>query len=92
MAAAAAGTDKIVILACEAGGSVAATSSFPTGKASRSLKAAFKLLHTDTLPVERVMHLNGGVLGWYNAGLRMEGEEEYDTSRAGRTPNGVENK
>ena len=79
--------DKIVILACEAGGSSSATSTFPTGKASRSLKAAWKLLHNGTLPVERVLHLDGGVLAWYKAGLQMEGE--YDASKAGRTPNAV---
>ena len=79
--------DKAVILMCEAGGTPQATSSFPTGKASRSLKAAWKLLHTGTLPPERVLHLDGGVLGWYKAGLQMEGE--YDSSKAGKSPNVV---
>lgn len=88
-AAAVAGAEKVVILACEAGGSPLATSTFPTGKASRSLKAAWKLLHTGVLPAERVVHLDGGVLAWYKAGLRMEGNLEYDPSKAGRTPNAV---
>lgn len=80
---------KAVILACEAGGSMMATSTFPTGKASRSLKAAWKLLHTKTLPVEKVYHLEGGVIGWYQAGFPMNGE--YDTSKAYNTPNAVDN-
>lgn len=86
-AAAAAGPDRVVIVACEAGGGPFATSTFPTGKASRSLKAAWKLLHTGVLPPERVLHLDGGVLAWFQAGLPMEGT--YDTARAGRTPNAV---
>jgi len=85
--AAVAGSDKAVIVACEAGGSSLATSTFPTGKPSRSLKAAWRLLHTGTLPADRMYHLDGGVLGWYNAGLPMEGE--YDTARAFKSPNAV---
>ena len=86
-AAAAAGADKAVIIACEAGGSSAATASFPTGKASRSLKAAWKLLHTGTLPAGRVYHQDGGVLAWYKSGLPMTGE--YDSAKAWNTPNGI---
>jgi rhodanese-related sulfurtransferase len=89
-AAATGGSDKIVILACEAGGTPFATPNFPTGKASRSLKACWKLLYSGAFNKERVMHLSGGVLAWYNAGLPMEGENEYDTTRAGRTNNVVQ--
>ncbi|KAL4526902.1 hypothetical protein Ndes2526A_g01326 [Nannochloris sp. 'desiccata'] len=89
MAAAAAGSDKIVILACEAGGTPFATPNFPTGKASRSLKACWKLIYSGALPAERVMHLSGGVLAWFKEGLPMQGENEYDTSKAGRTNNVV---
>lgn len=81
---------KSVILACEAGGSMAATSTFPTGKASRSLKAAWKLLHTKTLPAEKVYHLEGGVIGWYQAGYPMNGD--YDVTKAYNTPNAVDNR
>jgi rhodanese-related sulfurtransferase len=88
-AAAAAGSDKIVILACEAGGTPFATPNFPTGKASRSLKACWKLIYSGALPAERVMHLSGGVLAWFKEGLPMEGENDYDTSKAGRTNNVV---
>jgi hypothetical protein len=34
---------KAVVLACEAGGTMAASTNFPTGKTSRSLKAAWKV-------------------------------------------------
>jgi len=88
-AANAASSDKIVILACEAGGTPFATPNFPTGKASRSLKACWKLMYSGVLPAERVMHLSGGVLGWYKEGLPMQGEKEYDTSKAGKTNNVV---
>ena len=79
--AAAAGSDKIVILACEAGGTPFATPNFPTGKASRSLKACWKLMHSNALPSERVVHLSGGVLSWFREGLPMErrvAKEECD--------------
>jgi rhodanese-related sulfurtransferase len=89
MAAAAAGSEKIVILTCEAGGTPFATPNFPTGKASRSLKACWKLIYSNTFPADRVMHLSGGVLAWYREGLPMDGESEYDTAKAGRTNNVV---
>lgn len=87
--AVAASSDKVVILACEAGGTPFATPNFPTGKASRSLKACWKLIYSGALPAERVMHLSGGVLAWFKEGLPMQGENEYDTSKAGRTNNVV---
>lgn len=52
------------------------------GKESQSLKAAFVAIDGQ-VPCE-VLHLNGGVYGWYNAGLPMEGE--YDGRNAARTP------
>jgi len=83
----AAGSDKAVIVACEAGGSSAATGTWKSGKASRSLKAAWKLLATDTLSADRVYHLESGVLGWYMAGMPMSGE--YNSARAFKSPNAV---
>jgi rhodanese-related sulfurtransferase len=83
--AAAAADGKAAIIACEAGGTTAASTSFPTGKPSRSLKAAWRILYNKTLPPERVLHLEGGVLAWYRAGLPMTGE--YDPSQAFNTPN-----
>jgi rhodanese-related sulfurtransferase len=86
-AAAAAAGGKAAIFACEAGGSLTSTQSFPGGKPSRSLKAAWRVLYNETLPAERVLHLEGGVLGWARAGLPMFGD--YDESKAFATPNGV---
>lgn len=87
IAAAAAG-GKSVILACEAGGTLQPTVSFPQGKVSRSLKAAWKVLATSALPADRVLHLEGGVFGWYKSGMPMDGE--YDGTGSGRTPNTAE--
>ncbi|KAL4448389.1 hypothetical protein ABPG75_005608 [Micractinium tetrahymenae] len=86
--AAAAADGKVAVLACEAGGTLQPTVSFPQGKVSRSLKAAWKVLATGALPAERVLHLDGGVYGWYRAGMPMDGE--YDGTGAGRTPNTAE--
>lgn len=36
----------------------------------------------------RVGHLEGGVFGWYNAGLPFQGE--YNTANVGRTPNAAQ--
>lgn len=52
------------------------------GKESQSLKAAFVALDAG-VPCT-VVHLDGGVYGWFNADLPMEGE--YDGSNAARTP------
>ncbi|KAI3426298.1 hypothetical protein D9Q98_008671 [Chlorella vulgaris] len=87
IAKAAAG-DKAVILACEAGGTLEPSVNFPTGKVSRSLKAAWKVVTNDALPASRVKHLEGGVFRWNAAGLPMVGE--YDASNAGKTPASAE--
>jgi hypothetical protein len=84
---AAAGDDKAVILACEAGGTTDTYAGFPSGKASRSLKAAWRVLHYEAKAADQVYHLSTGVLGWYQAGLAFEGE--YDPSKAYRSPNAV---
>lgn len=52
------------------------------GKESQSLKAAYVAL--DAAVPCTVVHLDGGVYGWFNAGLPMRGE--YDGSNAARTP------
>lgn len=59
------------------------TPNFPKGKPSRSLQAAYKALAD--AQVDKVLHLSGGVYGWYQAGLPFVGE--YDTANVGRTPN-----
>lgn len=74
---------KGAIFACEAGGTMRPTPNFPAGKASRSLKGAWKVLAADA--VSEALHLDGGVYGWYQAGLPMVGD--YDKSNLGRTPN-----
>lgn len=61
------------------------TASFPTGKASRSLKAAEEAQRAG---IAKVAHLSGGVYGWYQAGLEFNGE--YNTDNVGRTPNAAE--
>jgi rhodanese-related sulfurtransferase len=79
---------KTAILACEAGGTLEPTVNFPIGKESRSLKAAWRVASSNTLPPSKIKHLQGGVLGWYKAELPMTGE--YDTSKAYRTPQAAE--
>eukprot|EP00887_Chlorella_sp_A99_P007563 scaffold28.g7563.t1 len=128
--AAAAANGKSVILYCEAssslcgrrdtaGGTLEPTVSFPQGKTSRSLIAAWKartptrtrpnapppppalcarararsfpapqIIASGTLPVDRVLHLDGGVYRWAKAGLPVQGV--YDPSAAGSTPNAAE--
>jgi hypothetical protein len=48
---------------CEAGGSMAPSASFMTGKESRSLKAAYRAIVGKLAP--QVAHLEGGMYGWY---------------------------
>lgn len=86
--AAAAGSGKAVILACEAGGTLQPSVNFPQGKVSRSLKAAWKVVASEGMPADRVLHLDGGVYRYAAAGMPMTGE--YDGSNAGRTPNVAE--
>ena len=79
-----AGDDKMVILACEAGGTLEPSPIYATGKQSRSLTAAYKLVSENAVPAERVLHLRGGVLGWHLADLPFEGD--YDPKQAYATP------
>lgn len=79
--------DKAVIFACEAGGTLQPNVNFKTGKVSRSLKAAWRALNGGAVPADKAYHLEGGVFGWYNAGLPMSGE--YDDSAVWKTPNAV---
>lgn len=71
-----AGSSKKLILACEQGGSLTPTTTFPTGKVSRSLKAAWRLIFNEALEAERVLHLDGGIKGWVQAGLPMIDERD----------------
>ncbi|EIE20897.1 hypothetical protein COCSUDRAFT_54264 [Coccomyxa subellipsoidea C-169] len=84
---AAAGKGAKIILACEAGGSLVPNASFQYGKESRSLKAAYKAVVSENFG--EVLHLGGGVYGWYKADLPFVGE--YDLANVGRTPNVVSN-
>jgi len=75
---------KGVILACEGGGSTESTPSFQWGKASRSLTAAYRIIKSDA--VSPVLHLKGGVYGWYKTFGNDGFTGEYDTGNIGRTP------
>ena len=74
---------KTVFTLCETGGTLSPTVTFATGKSSRSLQAAFKLLEGGK-GVGGVGHVDGGLLAWAAAGLPVDGE--YDGRDAGRTP------
>ncbi|KAK9833533.1 hypothetical protein WJX81_002543 [Elliptochloris bilobata] len=77
---------KGVLLMCEIGGTLQPSTSFATGKMSRSLLAAHDALRSGR--VRRVSHVKGGLYGYHLAGLPIEGE--YDTTDIGRTPSVVE--
>lgn len=82
----AAAEGKAVILACEAGGTMAATTNFPTGKTSRSLKGCWQVIRSGA--ASKCYHLEGGVYRWFASGLPMTGE--YDGKQVGRTPAAVD--
>lgn len=64
---------KAVILICTQGGSLTPTTTFPAGKVSRSLKACWRLLHNKAITdPKKVLHVDGGIKGWSDAGLDME--------------------
>ena len=86
VAAAAAG--RGVVVACEAGGTLDASSGFLFGKTSRSLNAIFRILVEGDGGVapSRIRHLGGGVYGWWRDERPMEGEGEYDPRNVGKTP------
>lgn len=73
---------KAVITVCEAGGTMKPSVNFPEGKASRSLQAAYKALNEGA--ATKVMHLERGIYGWYQAELPFEGDYQPEI---GRTPN-----
>lgn len=81
------GKKKGLLMLCEVGGSLEPTVSFPTGKTSRSLQAAFRALEAG-IEQGRVKHVGGGCYAWAQeeggGGLPMTGE--YDASGVGRTP------
>lgn len=75
---------KGLLMLCEVGGSLTPTVSFPTGKTSRSLQAAFRALEAG-VDASRVKHVGGGCFAYsQEEGLPMTAE--YDASGAGRTP------
>ena len=67
-----------VILACSEGGSLRPSlPSWPSGKESRSLFAAYRLL-TDPFTKEiRIAVLDGGLNAWFRAGMGGQGEREW---------------
>ena len=86
---AAAASGKKVLFACESGGSLSPTVNFSTsGKASRSLKAAWKAASEGAVDYGQILHVELGVLGWYQSGLPMRGEGDFNAAAArGKTPN-----
>eukprot|EP00892_Ulva_mutabilis_P003448 jgi/Ulvmu1/1475/UM011_0205.1 len=74
---------KKVIMCCDTGGSMRPSANFVTGKTSRSLKAAFRVVNEGL--ADEVAHLDGGMVAWVSQGLPTAGE--YDASIAGRSPN-----
>lgn len=81
--AAAGAAGKKVYTICETGGTLEPSATFATGKSSRSLQAAFKLIEGGK-DAASVGHVDGGLFGWAAAGLPVDGE--YDGRDAGRTP------
>ena len=79
---------KIAIIMCESGGSLDSSPQFKTGRQSRSLTAAFRLLDSGKLSADCVVHLKGGALGWDLSRLPFNGE--YDRSMAFKSPNAIE--
>ena len=78
------GQKKGLLMLCEVGGSLTRTVSFPTGKTSRSLQAAFRALEAG-VEEGRVKHVAGGCYAYAREeGLPMTAE--YDASGVGRTP------
>eukprot|EP00878_Enallax_costatus_P008267 GHUV01008643.1.p1 GENE.GHUV01008643.1~~GHUV01008643.1.p1 ORF type:complete len:142 (+),score=29.64 GHUV01008643.1:1345-1770(+) len=78
----AAGGRKVIMM-CEAGGTMRPTVSFPFGKPSRSLQAAYKVLTEAGKTSDEVAHLERGLYGWYQAELPIVGDYKPDV---GRTP------
>jgi len=73
-----------VIVACSEGGDMTPQfPSFPNGKTSRSLEAAYEMLESGVGKQPNFVHLEGGLNAWFRAGLPGEGEQwQYDA----RTP------
>lgn len=65
-------TATTVILMCKQGGSLTPTTTFPSGKVSRSLKACWRLVYNNALSADNVLHIDGGLKGWEDAGFDME--------------------
>lgn len=80
--AAAAQGARGVVLCCAEGGSLESTPSFPSGKTSRSLVAAYLALEEAGL--KNVAWMEGGLNAYMRAGLPAEGPEEWQYDA--RTP------
>lgn len=73
-----------LLMLCEVGGSLTPTVSFPTGKTSRSLQAAFRALEAG-VDATKVKHVAGGCFAYsQEEGLPMTAA--YDAAGVGRTP------
>ena len=81
------GGKRGLLMLCEVGGSLTPTASFPTGKTSRSLQAAFRALEAG-VESAKVKHVGGGCFAWAGegAGEGLLMTAEYDASGVGRTP------
>lgn len=71
-----------VIMYCEAGGTMQPSTNFMTGKTSRSLKAAYRVLSENL--TEDVLHLEGGMFGYFISECPIKGK--YNPENAGKTP------
>ena len=72
-AAAAANPNKTFLFICKEGGTLTPSTTFPSGKVSRSLKAIWRACHNGSkLDSSKMVHVEGGIRAWAQAGLEME--------------------
>lgn len=64
---------KTFLFICKEGGTMSPSTTFPSGKVSRSLKAIWRACHNGAqLEPKRMVHVEGGIRAWANQGLDME--------------------
>lgn len=79
---------KGIVIYDEIGGQLEPTSTFGSGKTSRSLLAVYEAVQSGKF--KDVAHMRGGIYSWFRKGLPIDGN--YDGAFAGRTPSVVEEK